>query len=666
MNWKQYHDDLMQDVETRIADRLKRYRPDLSLATGNLSTTQYPTPTGNAPGGYTPSAHTHPWSDITSTPTTLSGYGITDAQPLDGDLTAIAALSTVSFGRGLLELGSGAAVRAYIGAGTGSGSVTSVDITQPAAGITATGGPITTSGAITLALANDLAALEGLSGTGLAARTATDTWAQRTITGTASRISVTNGSGAAGNPTIDIDAAYVGQASLTTLGTIGAGVWQGTKVAEAYGGTNQSAYTRGDLLYASAANTLSKLAIGTAAHYLRTDGTDPSWHTLDAADLAYSGLTTGQVLRSTGATSAAFGALDLANSSAVTGILAAANGGTGVNNGSNNLTVPATGTAALLATANAFTAAQSITVSDAATTTTTTIATLGHNSSGTPAASFGARLLFRLKDSTTNDQDAAAVDAIWTTATHASQNSALLFLTANAGGSPVEAMRLTNTGALWVGLTSGGVTGRGLSVKEDSQFNASLTVSTGLNVGTASGASTGEIRTVRNDGSYQLKIERTSATARAWGLAVNSAGTFLLDDITAPINRLSIDTSGIVTITGEVRTSDMLRLNGSTSQSIQMKVISSLANNGTAQFGIGTTDFAWAFITSDSGALAIFTTQSTLHTTQEISDPNAVFSITAGTGSSNNIYWSAGNSRYEIENKTGVTRTYRIFFIMSS
>jgi len=35
---------------------------------------------------------TQAWSSITSTPTTLSGYGITDAQPLDSDLTAIAGL----------------------------------------------------------------------------------------------------------------------------------------------------------------------------------------------------------------------------------------------------------------------------------------------------------------------------------------------------------------------------------------------------------------------------------------------------------------------------------------------------------------------------------------------------------------------------------------------
>jgi len=42
----------------------------------------------------------------------------------------------------------------------------------------------------------------------------------------------------------------------------------------------------------------------------------------------------------------------------ILGILQPANGGTGINNGTNTLTVPATGTAALLGTANIFTAAQ--------------------------------------------------------------------------------------------------------------------------------------------------------------------------------------------------------------------------------------------------------------------------------------------------------------------
>ncbi len=51
-------------------------------------------------------------------------------QPLDSDLTAIAALTTTSFGRALLALADGAAVRTAIGAGTGTvSSITSTDNT---------------------------------------------------------------------------------------------------------------------------------------------------------------------------------------------------------------------------------------------------------------------------------------------------------------------------------------------------------------------------------------------------------------------------------------------------------------------------------------------------------------------------------------------------------
>jgi hypothetical protein len=60
------------------------------------------------------------FSSLTGTPTTLSGYGITDAQPIDSDLTAIAALATDAFGRGLLIKTDAASVRTYIGAGTSS------------------------------------------------------------------------------------------------------------------------------------------------------------------------------------------------------------------------------------------------------------------------------------------------------------------------------------------------------------------------------------------------------------------------------------------------------------------------------------------------------------------------------------------------------------------
>lgn len=63
---------------------------------------------------------TPPWSAITSKPTTLSGFGITDAQALDSDLSSIAALSTTSFGRSVLALSDGITARAYFGLAIGT------------------------------------------------------------------------------------------------------------------------------------------------------------------------------------------------------------------------------------------------------------------------------------------------------------------------------------------------------------------------------------------------------------------------------------------------------------------------------------------------------------------------------------------------------------------
>src|SRR5688572_25561292 len=60
----------------------------------------------------------------------------------------------------------------------------------------------------------DLAAIELLSGTGALVRTGTNTWAQRTITGTANQITVTDGNGVAGNPTLSLPSAVTLPGSL--------------------------------------------------------------------------------------------------------------------------------------------------------------------------------------------------------------------------------------------------------------------------------------------------------------------------------------------------------------------------------------------------------------------------------------------------------------------
>lgn len=84
--------------------------------------------------------------------------------------------------------------------------------------------------------------------------TAAGYWKAGTLSGGTTGLSYTNGAG-----------------SITLTGTLVA----------ANGGTGQSSYTAGDLLYATGATTLSKLAIGSANTVLRSNGTAPAWGSVD-------------------------------------------------------------------------------------------------------------------------------------------------------------------------------------------------------------------------------------------------------------------------------------------------------------------------------------------------------------------------------------------------
>lgn len=79
------------------------------------------------------------FANLGSKPSTLSGYGITDAQPLDSDLTAIAALTTQSYGRSLLTQLDAAAARSTLGLGTIATENGSLANYLPLAGGTLTG-----------------------------------------------------------------------------------------------------------------------------------------------------------------------------------------------------------------------------------------------------------------------------------------------------------------------------------------------------------------------------------------------------------------------------------------------------------------------------------------------------------------------------------------------
>jgi len=103
------------------------------------------------------------------------------------------------------------------------------------------------------------------------------------VSGTANRITSTGGV----NPVIDIDAAYVGQTSITTLGTIGTGSWAASTIQGAFGGTGLSSNAQGDLLYGVAGTAWSRLAKDTnATRYLSNTGTsnNPAWAQVNLAN----------------------------------------------------------------------------------------------------------------------------------------------------------------------------------------------------------------------------------------------------------------------------------------------------------------------------------------------------------------------------------------------
>jgi hypothetical protein len=70
---------------------------------------------------------------------------------------------------------------------------------------------------------------------------------------------------------------YSGDDSIVTVGTISSGTWSATTIASNKGGTGFTTYVTGDIIYASAANTLSKLSIGSSGQILQVVAGVPAW-----------------------------------------------------------------------------------------------------------------------------------------------------------------------------------------------------------------------------------------------------------------------------------------------------------------------------------------------------------------------------------------------------
>lgn len=191
---------------------------------------------------------------------------------------------------------------------------------------------------------------------------------------------------------------WAGTSNITTLGTISTGVWSGTEIAATKGGTGLT-------------------ALGTALQQLRVNagGTALEYFTPSAGsgDISDGGNTTGAAV--TIGTNDAFG-----------------------------LNLETTGVTRIAITGAASTGGQvTITNVTANTNTVSDGLTIQTNSTGTAAASFGGGILFQGESSTTDSQDMVRLSAIWTTATHASRASALVYSDVTAAGALTERFRFT-------------------------------------------------------------------------------------------------------------------------------------------------------------------------------------------------------------------------------
>jgi hypothetical protein len=169
------------------------------------------------------------------------------------------------------------------------------------------------SGTVTASTTGTLTLGTGLTGTSFNGSTA--------VTANLANTTVTAGSygnaSTVGSFTVDAQGRLTA-ASNTSIAIAASQITSGS-LSATLGGTAQTSYATGDILYASATNTLSKLTAGTNGYVLTLAAGVPTWAASTGGVTSFSAGTTGLT-----PSSATTGAITLA------GTLAVANGGTGV------------------------------------------------------------------------------------------------------------------------------------------------------------------------------------------------------------------------------------------------------------------------------------------------------------------------------------------------
>ena len=91
-----------------------------------------------------------------------------------------------------------------------------------------------------------------------------------------------SGGGTSGAVTLNVEAS---QTQITAVGTLATGTWSATTIAVDKGGTGLTSYTAGDILYASGATTLAKLAKGSDTQVLTLASGVPTWASPTVGDI---------------------------------------------------------------------------------------------------------------------------------------------------------------------------------------------------------------------------------------------------------------------------------------------------------------------------------------------------------------------------------------------
>jgi hypothetical protein len=206
-------------------------------------------------------------TNYTATGQSVTGYNV--SLPSTNNSSGVSAHGGLTVNGGSLT-SSGTGFATFTGLSVANPNITQTAGTAGAFGVNITTGSITTAG-------SQSGIVIGGSGVSAGTLTGIDIGAITAGAGTETALNIGSGWD---------NAISANGFTVNGSGTITAGTWSGTAIAETKGGTNQTTYATGDFLYASGANTLAKRTIGSTGQVLWVSGGVPAWTSTSSLNIA--------------------------------------------------------------------------------------------------------------------------------------------------------------------------------------------------------------------------------------------------------------------------------------------------------------------------------------------------------------------------------------------